>query len=459
VAAKKTLAEMESAANTLASETLASLFDEESFVELDRFVSPAGKQSSVVTGYGLIDGASVYAFMQDSTQNGGAICETSAAKLKKLYSLAVKNGSPVLGIFDSKGGDIAGGAKTLHAYGDLVKLSTQLSGMVPQIAVVDGLCTGAAAVLASMADFVIMTERSQLFLTPPFVSEDTVEDAGSAQNAAKAGVAAVVESDCAKAIETAKQLLRILPANNLELSGNDYFEQNDTEITASLKGKELVAALADKNSLLELSPDFGTNAYTAFGSINWRTVGFVAAALDGGTLSPNESAKIARFVGFCDAFSIPVVTVIDTIGFVKSNRVELSGGIRDAAKLAQVYAAATTPKIALITGNAIGSAYVALGAGADHDAVFAYENAVIAPVTPKAAAVFLKDKELKEKTPDELADTYAAEEASAFNAAQNGFVDAVITPSQAKKLIAATLDHTSSKRVATPSRKHMNFVF
>lgn len=194
--------------------------------------------------------------------------------------------------------------KTLGAYGEIAKMSAALSGAVPQIAVVDGLCAGTAAMIACMADVVIMTEKSELFMTAPFTADDKTAGAGTAENAAKSGVAAILAKDSDEAIAKAKQLLSVLPANNLETAGNDYYMENDAAVSADLKGIELINSVADKESVIELYKQFGTSAVTAIGSLNWRTAGFVATN-NGAKLTADDSAKIARFVTLCDALHSP----------------------------------------------------------------------------------------------------------------------------------------------------------
>lgn len=441
-----------------AREHLTMLFDEDSFVETDKFVGSGGETASVITGYGLIDGAPVYAFSQDISVKGGAVGKAAAAKLVKLYDMAVKNGSPVVGIYDSKGGDIAEGAAMLDAYAYIAGASAKLSGVVPQISLVAGLCAGTAAMIACMADFVIMTEKSEFFMTAPFVSEDEkLKGAGTAANAAKAGAAAITAKDDKAAIEEAKKLIRILPSNNLELSGNDYYEENTADITADLKADAMVKAIADKNSVIELYKDLGTASYTAIGSISWKTVGFVATDKEDEKLSAQDCAKIAKFVSFCDAFSIPVVTVLDSAGIGTTQAAELAGSVRDAAKLAQVYASATAPKITLITDKAYGSAYCAVAPASD--IVIAYENSVISACDPKAAVIFLNGDKLDGTNEAALIQEYKDNEASVFTLAAQGSVDRVIDPSETRDAILSSIDIFEGKRVHTPQRKHINFVY
>ncbi len=419
---------------------LAALCDEDSFTELDKFLSADGTLSSVAAGYGTVNGATVYAYAQDVSVKGGAVDKSAALKIKKIYELAAKNGAPVIGFFDSKGGDINEGMEVLADYGDIIKASAAISGVVPQIVVITGVCAGAAAVIASMADVTIMTEKAELFLNAPFNTPDgKLEGAGKAANAAKSGVADILAKDDADAVAKARKLAAILPANNIALAGNDEFAENDAAVTASLNGAELVAALADKNSVVELGSEFGTAAYTAFASINWATVAFVATD-KAAKLTAADSAKIARFVQLADVFSIPVVTVVNTEGFEPSSGAELAGSVRDAAKLAQVYASATTTKVNLITGNAFGAAYAAFDSA---DVSFAWENAAIAPMNPEAAKVFMGGE--VDTTP--------------FKAASLGMVDGVIAPEDSKQAVASAVEMCSSKRVAAPTRKHVNFVF
>ena len=453
---KKKIAEMEQTAASEAANKLISLFDEDSFVELGKFVGANGEKAGVVSGYGNVDGAVVYAYAQDISVNAGAVDTAAALKIRKVYELALRNGAPVVGIFDSKGGDIKEGMKTLGAYGEIAKMSASLSGAVPQIAIVDGLCAGTAAMIACMADVVIMTEKSELFMSAPFTADDKTEGAGTAVNAAKSGVAAILAKDSAEAIAKAKQLVSVLPANNLETAGNDYFTENDAVVSAGLKGIELINATADKDSVIELYKEFGDSSVTAIASLNWRTVGFVATN-NGAVLTAADSAKISRFVTLCDAYSIPVVTFVDSEGFEKSNAAELAGSIRDSAKLTQAYASATTAKIAVITGNAYGSTYVALAStAAGSDFTFAWEDAVISPVSPEAAVTFLNGAS---DNTAEQAKEYAENEADAFTAAANGYVDRVITAEDTKSALTSAIEAASSKRVLSPAKKHINFVY
>ncbi len=455
MATTKTLAQLqEESAASEALAALTSLFDEDSFTSLSPYTG-----LSVAAGCGQIGGNLAYGFMQDLSVKSGAICKAAAQKIVKVYRAAVKNGAPVIAIYDSKGGDVSEGVELLQAYGEIANASAALSGVAPQIAIVTGVCGGTAAALAAMADFVIMTEKAELFLTAPFLDENKTAGAGTAKNAALSGVSCITVKDKAAAIEKAKAIAAILPQNNLEVAGNDFYALPTDAVDPSLKGEGFIKGIADKDSLIELYPEFGKTAYVALGSINWKTVGFVATNKAEGKLTSEDCAKIARFTGFCDSFSIPVVTIVDNEGFEVNSAAELAGSVRNAAKLTQAYACATTPKISVITGNALGGIFTAF-CGANADITIALENAVIAPVTPKAAAVFLYgDKCNTKEELQKAAEDYAAEEASPFNAMEKGAVDLILQPEQLWGEINKAMDALSGKRVQAPARKHFNFVY
>lgn len=436
----RSLAEMEqSVPDSEARKRLAAFFDEDSFVEVDKFLSADGELSTVVAGCGSVEGGSVYAFAQDVSVKGGAVNKSAALKIKRVYELAAKNGSPVVGFFDSKGGDINEGMAVLSAYGDIMKASAKISGMVPQIAVITGVCAGCAAMIASMADVVIATESSEVFLTAPFNNADgKLQGAGSAFNAAKSGVCQILAKDDEEAIAKAKQLISVLPENNVSLACYPVEGENSADITASMSGEELVKAVAQSGSVIELSEKFGSAAYTAFGAVDGLTAAFVA--LDkAAKLTSADCAKIARFVQFADLFSIPVVTIIDTEGFEGSSAAELSGSVRDCARLAQVYASAATAKINLVKGKAFGAAFAAFDSA---DMTFAWERAQIAPMNPEAGKVFMGEELVT----------------NPFAAASVGMVDGVIDASDTRAVLSEALNMCASKNV-NPMRKHANFAF
>ncbi|MBD5130663.1 MAG: acetyl-CoA carboxylase [Ruminococcaceae bacterium] len=440
MAVTKSLAEMEqSVPDSDARKRLAAFFDEDSFKELDKFLSAEGELSSVVAGCGSVDGTTVYAFAQDVSVKGGAVNKAAALKIKRVYDLAAKNGFPVVGFYDSKGGDINEGMAVLSAYGDIMKASAAVSGVVPQIAVVTGVCAGCAAMLAAMSDVVIAAEKSELFLTAPFNNADgKLAGAGSAENAAKSGVCQILAKDDSDAVAKAKKLVAVLPENNLFVGANTEAPDNDAAISASMSGADITAAVAQKGSVIEFGEKFGAAAYTALGALDGTTVAFVATD-KAAKLNSADCAKIARFVQFADLFSIPVVTIVDTEGFEGSSAAELAGSVRDCARLAQVYATATTVKVNVIKGKAFGAAYAAFDSA---DLSYAWENARIAPMNPEAGKVFMGE----ELTTDP------------FTAASLGMVDGVIDAADTRETVSGALAMCDAKNLS-PKRKHANYTF
>ena len=441
MAFSKTLAEMEqSVPESDARKRLEAFFDDGEFTELDKFLSAEGEASSVVTGFGTVNGTSVYVFAQDSSVKGGAVNKSAALKIKKVYELAAKSGAPIIGFYDSKGGDINEGMAVLSAYGDIMKASAAVSGVVLQIAVITGVCAGCAAMLAEMADVTVMSEDAELFLTSPFNTPDgKLEGVGKAAAAAKSGVADIVVKSADEAVETAKKLVSVLPENNMSMGYVEGYPENDAVISASMKGADVIAAVAEKGSVIELGAKFGSAAYTALASVKFGTVAFVATD-KAEKLTADDAAKIARFVQFADVFSIPVVTVVSTDGFEGSSAAEFSGSVRECAKLAQVYASATTVKINLITGNAFGAAYAAFDSA---DISYAWESAKIAPMSPEAGKVFMGEELV----------------VNPFAAASEGMIDGVIAPEDTREAIESALDICTNKRVASPARKRPNIAF
>ncbi|MGI6403671.1 MAG: carboxyl transferase domain-containing protein [Oscillospiraceae bacterium] len=436
-----------------ARERLAMLFDADSFVELDGFVMTGDEPAGVVCGYGAVMGSPACAFAQDGSGFGRA----QATKIAKLYDLALKTGIPVVGIYDSAGARVAEGADVLAAYSELLLRINNLSGVVPQISLVAGTCAGSSALLACCADFVVMTKDAQFFMTPPALSQDKVEGAGTAEAAAKAGIAHVVADTDAEAIDAVKQMLIRLPLNNLAASPVlDFAAPAEALPAAGAPGKDLAAAFCDSGSVVELLGGFADDcAYTALASMAGYPVGIVAAS---GKLCADGCNKIAKLVNVCDAFQIPVVTFVNAAGFEPSSKAELCGSVREMAKLSHVYAEATTAKVAVITGKAYGAAYVALaGRAANSDYTIAWPDAVISPLEPQTAVAFLyADKITAEKSREQVQAEYEQGEASALAAAKAGHLDDVISPEVTRPAILAALDLLSAKRVSRHPKKHGN---
>lgn len=430
---------------------LAKLFDEGTFVEIDAFAMAMGDAGAVVTGYGMIDGSTVFAFAQDSSSASGAVDKVHADKIKKVYSLATKTGAPVVGIYDSNGASLANPADTMAAYGELLALSNNISGVVPQVSVVVGPCVGSAALIALGADFVVMSKNAEISLGVPAQ--------GNAQTAAESGVAHIVTETEDEAIAQAAKIISLLPSNNLSDAPEwDYAEAAGAQDVLTKAGEnpcgsdiaEVVKSIADDGSVVELQKDFGKGAYAALATIGGRAVGVAAAH---GTLTSDECAKLARLVSICDAFSVPVVTLVNTDGFDAS-----AAGVRDAARLAHVYAEATTAKVSVIAGKAYGGAYIALaGKGANADIVYAWPGAVISPLKPETAVAFLySDRITADKTRETVEAEYKENEASAFAYAACGQVDTIINPIETRAKLICALDMLSGKRVSTMPKKHGN---
>lgn len=446
----KAKAEADSAART----RLTYLFDEGTFTELDPFVTSGSDLSGVITAYGYVEGNSVYAFSQDINVKKGALTEAQAKKIVKIYDLAAKTGVPVVGIYDSFGADLSNGCKALNSYGELLMWMSNLSGVVPQISVVAGTCAGTAAMLAESADFVIASEDSELFAA----SNSDIKN--SAENAGKNGTAAIVAKDDKEAVEAAKNILLKLPQNNL--SPVPMYEFELSEAVFGTDAVSQAESVCDEGSVIELSADFGKASYTALGSIGGATVGIAATNKTTDKLNSDDCTKIARFVRICDSYAIPVITLVDTEGFEANTETEVSGTVRDMAKLAHAYAEATTIKISVVTGNAYGPAFIALaGKGANADLVYALENAVISPLAPVTAVEFLEHDQLKgaddlTSARNALADKYAKEKANATIAAQNGCVDNVIASSQLRDTLVNSIEIMAGKRISRLPKKHSN---
>ncbi|WP_044976376.1 carboxyl transferase domain-containing protein [Ruminococcus sp. HUN007] len=429
---------------------LAALFDDGAYTEVGSLSMEKESLASVITAYGYVNGSLVYAFSQDNTVNSGAVGTVHAQKIAKLYSLAAKTGRPVVGIHDSNGAFIDGTVDSLNAYGEMIGTAASVSGVVPQISVIAGVCAGSAAMLACSADFVVMTKDAELYVAPNGKS--------TAADAAKAGTAAVVCDDDDAAISAAKELLRLIPENNLTAVPVYEYEENSFASGNTLS--DTVNNIADADSVTELYEGFGKASYTALATVAGSTAGIVSTNRTKDKLTADDSAKIARFVRTCDAFGIPLITLVDTEGF--DGEGEAAGSVRNMTMLAGAYAEATTAKVTVVTGKAYGPAFVALASkGANADFTFAYEDAVISPLNPVTAVEFLWHEKLagaasvSEKR-SELVRKYIAENATAEKAAYRNAVDEIISSAQIRTKLAEALEILSGKRVSRLPKKHNN---
>lgn len=412
---------------------LSNLFDEGTFTQIDVYTMSGENPTEVIAGYGTVNSCPVYAFAQNSDICGGAMSKAHAAKLQKVYDLAEKTGTPVIGMYDSVGAKLSEGIDMLGSYGAVLNSVSKLSGVVPQISVVLGNCLGTGALNAVSADFVIMSEKAKLSL-------NITGENSSADNVAKQGISHITVKDTESAIEKAKELITLLPSNNLSVSPvmNADEPAQDTKCP--------ISKIVDADSFVQFKKEYGTQAVVGLGRIVGSVAGFVATK--GGVLDADSSNKIASFVRFCDAFAIPVVTLADSEGF---------SNVTEAAKVTSAYADATTVKATVITGKAYGAFYIAVaGAAANADITFAVENAVISPLAPvTGAAIMWADKMAVAKAEREkIIAQYEKEECTALKAAAGGYVNDVISSDDIRFKLYTVLEMLAGKRVATMPKKH-----
>lgn len=428
---------------TEATKRIASLFDDGVYTEIDPFAKSANGDIEVVAGFGTVNGAPCYAFSQDVSVNGGAISVAQCTKIKKVYDLASKTGYPVVAIYDSNGVKLTEGFEALSAYGDIVKSATSLSGVVPQIAIVAGACLGTSALMANMADVVIAVKDADFYITAP--SEVTVEDS------VKAGIVDIACDDFDSAVFMAKQLCAMLPANNLSVAPVLDFDYPATAPINGIGAIDKIREIADNNSLVELKDGYASNVVTALGTVAGSTVGFVA--FGGDAICPSCAYKAEAMIKLCDAFNLPIITISDTCGLVKGAESQM---LVSATKLTSAYATATCPKISVITGQAIGTAYIILaGKGANADITLAWDSAVASPLDVEAAVAFLYNDRLSAgEDRAALEEEYKSTIGSAFTAAACGAIDDVFAPELTRSKVISALDMLYSKRETTIARKH-----
>ena len=419
--------------NYSAYDVINAFFDDGSFQELGAYLKSSDGDAEAVAGFGTVDGLPVFAFVQNTDACGGAMSKAQAKKITKLYNSALKSGAPVVGFYNSIGGRLEQKYELLAAYGDILRKSSKLSGVVPQISVVLGDCLGTSALTAASADFIIMEKDAQL-------SVNTSGDNASADANLTSGNVSFVCNGHEECIAKAKKLLGYLPTNNLEPA--PAFET----VPAYSQPDKLPKYFADENSLLCVGGGYGEPVCTAFGRVNGYPVGIVVTK--GGVISSDGAVKIAKHVRFCDAFSLPVITIVDAESFESLN---------DASKLVSVYAEATCPKIAVISGTAVGAVYIALaGSASGSDTVYALADAVVSPVSAKAAAFILDpsiaDAPVAEQ--DALAEAFVKADLTAVKAAEDGYVDDIVSADELRDKLTAALDMLSSKRVSALPKKH-----
>jgi propionyl-CoA carboxylase beta chain len=477
-----------------ARERVEALADPGSFTEFDRFVVHRTNAfgldekeflgDGVISGRATIDGRQVFLFSQDFTVLGGSLGEAYAEKICKVMDLAVRTGSPIVGINDSGGARIQEGVVSLGGYAEIFWRNVQASGVVPQLSLIAGPCAGGAVYSPAITDFIIMTEKiSQMFITGPEIiktvtGEDvTFEELGGAStHATRSGVAHLVASDEDDLVGLTKSLLSYLPQNNLEDPPRFACDDDPNRPAPELDDvvpdspnkpydmHDVVTAVLDYGDFFEIQPNFAQNILCGFGRVNGRAVGVVAnqPSVLAGVLDIQSSIKAARFVRFCDAFNIPLVTFVDVPGFLPGTGQEYGGIIVHGAKLLYAFAEATVPKITIITRKAYGGAYdVMASKHIRADVNLAWPTAEIAVMGAEGAVKTIFRRELASASDPaakmkELVDEYAIRFANPYIAAQRGYVDDVIEASVTRRVISTSLDMLANKRVERPKRKHGN---
>jgi propionyl-CoA carboxylase beta chain len=473
-----------------ARERLEVLLDEGTFEEWDMFVEHRCTDfgmsdqkipgDGVVTGYGMINGRLVFVYSQDFTVYGGALSETHAEKICKIMDQAMKVGAPVIGLNDSGGARIQEGVASLGGYADVFQRNVMASGVVPQISLIMGPSAGGAVYSPALTDFIFMVkDSSYMFVTGPEVvktvthEEVSAEELGGAiTHTTKSGVADMAFNNDVEALLMLRRLYNYLPANNREKApirkSGDPTERMDTSLDTLVPEnpnkpydmKELIVKTVDDGDFFELQPDYAQNILIGFARMDGQTVGIVAnqPLVLAGCLDIKSSIKAARFVRFCDAFNVPVITFVDVPGFMPGTSQEYGGIIKHGAKLLYAYAECTVPKITVITRKAYGGAYdVMASKHLRGDVNFAWPNAEIAVMGAKGAVeiIFREDKNDPVKLAAREAE-YKDRFANPFVAGARGFIDDVIQPSETRKRICRSLVMLKDKKVENPWRKHGN---
>lgn len=477
-----------------ARERILFLLDEGSFVELDKFMthrcSDFGMENKkilgdgVITGYGTISGRHVYVYAQDFTVFGGSLSGTQSKKICKLLDLAMKNGKPVIGLNDSGGARIQEGVESLGGYAEIFYRNTMASGVVPQISCIMGPCAGGAVYSPGITDFIFMVKKSSyMFLTGPDViktvthEEVTMEELGGAvTHSTRSGVCHFASDDEKSCLLLIRELLSYLPSNNLDdtplIKTSDPAERKESKLRTIIPEnskqaydiKEVIEAVVDDNYFFEVQKDFAQNIVIGFASLKGRSVGIVAnqPKVLAGCLDNNASLKAARFVRFCDAFNIPLITFVDVPGFLPGTEQEFGGIIKHGAKLLYAYAEATVPKITVITRKAYGGAYCVMASKhLRSDINFTYPSAEIAVMGPEGAVAIVFRGELQkaqdaESERKKLVQDYEDTFATPYKAAELGFVDEIIFPETTRPKLIQALEMLKNKRDKMPAKKHGN---
>jgi propionyl-CoA carboxylase beta chain len=477
-----------------ARERLDLLLDEDSFVELDRFVTHRSTEfgldrqrypgDGVVTGSGRIDGRLVYVFSQDFTVFGGSLSETHAEKICKVMDLAVRSGAPFIGLNDSGGARIQEGVASLGGYADIFLRNTLASGVIPQISAILGPCAGGAVYSPAITDFVFMVRGvSYMFVTGPNVVKTVTHEAvsfeelgGADVHGETSGIAHRVSASEAECLAAIRELMGYLPSNNLDAApagpADDPEDRRDPALmdivpalpTAPYDMHGVIRSVMDHGAFFEIHAGYAQNILTGFSRLGGRSVGVIAnqPMVLAGVLDINASVKAARFIRFCDAFNLPLVTFVDVPGFLPGTVQEHGGIIRHGAKLLYAYCEATVPKLTVITRKAYGGAYDVMSSKHIRgDLNLAWPTAEIAVMGPRGAAEILFKEEIADSADPAVemqrrVDDYTRTFANPYRAAERGFVDDVIDPRDTRPMLISGLRMLQGKRDKNPPKKHGN---
>jgi propionyl-CoA carboxylase beta chain len=472
-----------------ARERINQLLDPGTFNEIDKLVTHRATDfgidktkipgDGVVTGYGKIHGRLVYVFAQDFTVFGGTLSRSNADKIVKIQEMAVKMGAPVIGLNDSGGARIQEGVQSLAGYADIFFQNVLSSGVVPQISAILGPCAGGAVYSPALTDFIFMVDKSShMFVTGPEViktvtHEDVTKEelGGAVTHSTKSGVAHFTGADEEQTLMMVRELLSFIPSNNMEDAPAQVCTDPVNRIDTSLNEvvpvdpnkpydmKEIIHRIIDDEHFLEVQEQYAKNIIIGFARMGGKSVGIVAnqPAHLAGVLDINSSIKAARFVRFCDAFNIPLVTLVDVPGFLPGTNQEFGGIIKHGAKLLYAFAEATVPKITLITRKAYGGAYDVMSSkhiGADVN--YAFPTAEIAVMGPEGAINILHRNKLSDEEKAQAVQDYRDAFANPYKAASLGYVDEIILPQNSRAKIIQALEMTQNKRKSNLPRKHGN---
>jgi propionyl-CoA carboxylase beta chain len=477
-----------------ARERLDLLLDPGTFHELEPFITHQGDElglsrerylgDGVVTGYGQVDGRTVYTYAQDFTVYGGTLSEMQSRKICRVMDLAVRNGTPIIGLIDSGGARIQEGVKSLGGYAEIFRRNAQYSGVIPQISVMLGPCAGGAAYSPALTDLIIMVEKhSYMFITGPQVIKAVtgetvdVETLGGAEvHMSISGTAHLATASEPEALALCRSVLGYLPSNNVE--NPPYREPDDDPLrmddelnsivpldpATPYSMHEVIRRVVDRDSFIEIQPDFARNAVVGLSRLGGQSVGVVAQepSVMAGVIEIDAADKITRFVRMCDCFNVPLVTFVDSPGFLPGIDQEHHGIIRHGAKVLYAYSEATVPKISVITRKAYGGAYVVMSSKyLGTDVNFAWPSAEIAVMGAEGAAnILFKDQiEAAADPPGEqarLADDYRRRFSNPYHAASAGYVDDIIEPRETRPKLIASLAALRDKYSPSPPRKHGN---